>query len=281
MTTQNMLVAYNATHEAADGLALARLIADRLGDDLLVARVRSGGGRSMVFDRAHQREVRATVDETRRAIVAAQPDAGTLEITTIDDGEGFAKAIHEAASAECAEAIVVGSSHLHGIGRVLFGGGPELIADGAPCPVFVAPPGFQDNPVLAPEIIGVAYDGTACATPALCYAAELADRLCVPLRVIAVLPPLRARPIGHKADAPGSLTAATQIVGEITGGRVTVDAVERHGVPVSELVTQTDGGIGLLVVGSHGGGQLRRVLLGSVSVGVLRAAKSPVVVVPG
>ena len=219
--------------------------------------------------------------DTRRALLAAVPEAGELEISAIEDGEGVARSIHEAANAERAEAIVVGSSHLHGIGRVLLGGTPELIANGAPCPVFVAPPGFQDDATLTPEVIGVAYDGTPSAQPALRYAAELADRLSVALRVIAVRPALRARPIGRTGDAGRFLKAATQSVGELTAGRVAVDAVELHGVPVSELVGQTDGDVGLLVIGSHGGAALRRVLLGSVSAGVLRAAKAPVVVVPG
>jgi nucleotide-binding universal stress UspA family protein len=281
MSSQNILVAYNATQEAADGLALARLLAERLATELLVVRVRTGDGRSPIVDAAHQREIRAMVAETRRAILAAQPDAGNLEISAVDDGEGVARSIHEAARAEDAEAIVTGSSHLHGVGRVLLGGGPEMISNGAPCPVFVAPPRFQEHPELTPDSVGVAYDGTESAEPALRYAVELADRLGAPLRVIAVRPTMASRPLGHTRDPREFLGEAVQRVGEWTGGRVTVDAVERHGSPVAELAAQTDGGVGLLVIGSHGNAPLRRVLLGSVSAGVLRAAKAPVAVVPG
>jgi nucleotide-binding universal stress UspA family protein len=60
-----------------------------------------------------------------------------------------------------------------------------------------------------------------------------------------------------------------------------VDTVERHGSPIAELVAETDGLVGLLVVGSHGKTPLRRALLGSVSTGVVRAARAPVAVVPG
>jgi nucleotide-binding universal stress UspA family protein len=281
MSTQNILVAYNATQEAADGLALARLLADRLETELVVARVRKGGGRSPIVDAAQQRDVRAMVADTRRAILAAQPDAGELEITAIADGQGVAKAIHETARAEDAEAIVAGSSHLRGIGRVLLGGSPELIAGGAPCPVFVAPPGFQDAAVLAPDTVGVAYDGTDSAEPALRYAAQLADRLGTPLRVIAVRPTGASHPIGRVRDAGAFLQRAAQLVGQWTDGRVAVDTVERHGSPIAELVAETDGLVGLLVVGSHGKTPLRRALLGSVSTGVVRAARAPVAVVPG
>lgn len=280
MSSQNILVAYNATDEAADGLALARLLEQRLGHELLIARVITGNGRSSRLDPALQRTIREVVADTRRKIIAALPDAGDVEIAAIASGDGVARSLHDAAIAEDAEAIVVGSSHLHGLGRLILGGGPELIADGAPCPVFVAPPGFRDHAALAPERIGVAYDGTPSADVALRYAAGLADRLGVALRVIAVRPPLRDRPMVGGHDATASLIAARDAVAEQTGGRVPVDSLERQGAPVSELVGQTEGAVGLLVIGSRAKGPLRRVLLGSVSAGVLRAAKAPVAVVP-
>jgi nucleotide-binding universal stress UspA family protein len=280
MPSNDILVAYNATDEAADGLALARLLADRLGHELLVTRVRTGGGRGRVLDLAHERDIRATVAETRRAIIAAQPDAGDVEILAIDDGEHVAASIHEVARAQDAVAIVTGSSHLSGIGRVLLGGSPELIANGAPCPVLVAPPGFRDNPAVTPKIIGVAYDGTASAAPALRFAAELAERLCFPLRVIAVRATGAAHPIERTREVGAALSSATQTVAELTGGRVETDAIERHGSPIAELIAETDGEVGLLVVGSHDRAPLQRVVVGSVAAGVLRGAKAPVAVVP-
>jgi nucleotide-binding universal stress UspA family protein len=49
----------------------------------------------------------------------------------------------------------------------------------------------------------------------------------------------------------------------------------------SALVAETDGGVGLLVVGTRGHGVLQRVLLGSVSTALVREARCPVLVVPG
>lgn len=279
MSSQNILVAYNATDEAADGLALAHLLEQRLGRELLVARVISDGSQAPVLDLGRQRAVRETVADTRQAILAALPEAANVEITTVVDGS-LAKSLHDTASAQDVEAIVVGSSHLHGLGRLLLGGGPELIADGAPCPVFVAPPGFRACAAFAPEVIGVAYDTTSSADRALDYAADLADRLAVPLRVIAVRPAWYGRPAGHPRDVEAFLADAADAARERTGGRVAVQTVEHRGAPVTELAAETDGVVGLLVIGSRGNGPLRRVLLGSVSAGVLRAAKGPVAVVP-
>jgi nucleotide-binding universal stress UspA family protein len=47
-----------------------------------------------------------------------------------------------------------------------------------------------------------------------------------------------------------------------------------------ELLTRESSGLDLLVVGSRGYGPLRAVLLGSVSSALVRAAASPLVVVP-
>lgn len=279
MPSQNILVAYNPTNEAADGLALARVLEQRLGCELLVAQVLTDGTRSALPDLKRQRAVRQTVADTRQAILAALPEAANVELTTVADGS-VAKSLHDVALAEDVEAIVVGSSHLHGLGRRLLGGGPELIADGAPCPVFVAPPGFRDCAALAPEVIGAAYDGTSSADRALDYAADLADRLAVRLRVIGVRPAWYGRPAGSPRDFEAVLADAAAAVRERTGGRVAVQTVEHRGAPVAELAAETDGVVGLLVIGSRGSGPLRRVLLGSVSAAVLRAAKGPVAVVP-
>src|SRR5205085_1818469 len=110
---------------------------------------------------------------------------------------------------------------LHGVGRVLLGGGPELIANGSPCPVLVAPPGFRDQTALSPETVGVAYDGTATSEAALRYAAQLSDALSLPLSVIGVHATGASHPIGRTPDFEALLNSAIEIVTEMTGGRVT------------------------------------------------------------
>ena len=68
----------------------------------------------------------------------------------------------------------------------------------------------------------------------------------------------------------------------VTAGRLGVDAAVEvvAGDPGSELCRlAADGNYDLIVVGSHGSGFLRRVLLGSVSHHVLHHAPCPVLVV--
>lgn len=53
-----------------------------------------------------------------------------------------------------------------------------------------------------------------------------------------------------------------------------------RGTPEHVLAEQADRGVDLLVTGSRGYGPLRRVLVGSVSIALMRSASCPVMVVP-
>ena len=56
------------------------------------------------------------------------------------------------------------------------------------------------------------------------------------------------------------------------------DALRARGIAARAILVQ--GPADTIVIGSHGHGAIYRALLGSVSEGVLRAAKRPVLVVP-
>jgi len=59
-----------------------------------------------------------------------------------------------------------------------------------------------------------------------------------------------------------------------------VETVVRRGSPADEIVRwATEGGVGLIVMGSRGWGEMHAVLLGSVSERVLHAAPCPVLIV--
>ena len=59
-----------------------------------------------------------------------------------------------------------------------------------------------------------------------------------------------------------------------------METVVRHGLPAHEIVRCAEEiGAGIIVMGSHGWGELRAVLLGSISERVLHAAHCPVLIV--
>ncbi len=58
------------------------------------------------------------------------------------------------------------------------------------------------------------------------------------------------------------------------------EAIFLRGYPAPELVEAAEKGIDLLLLGTRGGGPLRRALYGSVSSNVLRMAPCPVLITP-
>jgi nucleotide-binding universal stress UspA family protein len=79
--------------------------------------------------------------------------------------------------------IVLGSTHRGGLGRVMPGSVAERLLNGAPCPVAVAPRGYEPREL---RVIAVGYDGSAEATAALELATALGEAADATLRVIAV-----------------------------------------------------------------------------------------------
>lgn len=275
MERQTVVAAYNATDEAADGLALARMLARITDRDLLVTRVLEDMVTTPTFDRKEDLHVSERVRSTRRALMAAVPDAGTPPpITAIPDPR-IARGLHEVARTRNAAYLVLGSSHHSRLGRILFGGSAERVIDGAPCPVAVAPPGFRDTAQLRPASVGVAYDGTGPSRTALRQGVDLARAAGVSLRILTFVRR------GHEENGRRCLADAERLATEWGGGQVPCATSLLEGSRPSSLVAETDGGVGLLVAGTRGHGVLQRVLLGSVSTALVREARCPVLVVPG
>jgi nucleotide-binding universal stress UspA family protein len=255
MAQYPVVAAYNATDEATDGLALADLLVRLTDAELVIARVL----RDMVEHPAPaplaQLEIRRRIMEARRAVVAAIPGEADADIVPLLD-PNLARSLHAFADAQAAAFLVVGSAHRHGLGRRLLGGSAQLVIDGAGCPVAVAPPGYRLVGELTPAVVSVAFDGRPHSREALEVAASLATAARTQLRLVTV--------------------------GDVAGvdlRPLPVEHVRLTGDPGRALVAET-ANTGLLVLGSHGRGPVRRALLGSVSAHVVREARCPVIVCP-
>jgi nucleotide-binding universal stress UspA family protein len=274
-----LVAAHNASAEADDGLVLARLLARLLRRGIVVARVLPDLFEHPGAGRDEQRAVRERVEEIREPVNRLLPQGREADIVPVLD-PSVARGLHDIAEREEAAMLVLGSSHHGHLGRVLLGGSAELVVNGSPCGVAVAPPGFRMQGGLEPAAVGVAYDESPAADAALLMAAELATAAAAPLRVLSVLAPWWDRPIGHHVrDPEEALDAGAARAVELG---VPVEQVEREllrGDPGTALADETSE-LGLLVMGSRGRGGLRRAMLGSVSTHVLRHARCPLVVCP-
>lgn len=277
--TGTVVIAHNATSEADDGVALAALVARLDHDRVVVARVLEDAFEHPGASRAEQQEVAQRVEEIRAYVARRLPGGERVDIVPVLD-PSVGRGLHDIAEREAARMLVLGSSHHGQLGRVLLGGTAELVVNGAPCAVAVAPPGFRDRGALEPPVIGVAYDGSAPADAALALGARLAAGASVPLRLLGVQAPWWGRPIGHGLPDPSTTLAAGRkraIALGLPAEQVSGDLLS--GDPGACLAGQTPE-LGLLLLGTRGRGGLRRALLGSVSTHVVRHARCPVAVCP-
>jgi nucleotide-binding universal stress UspA family protein len=269
-----ILIAYDATPEAADGLALGRLLANLVDGELHVARVLPDTPSTEATDRDTQAMFRATLHETQQA-TAKRLHERQVELWPVF-GTPVGPGIQALATDRGADLIVLGSPHHGPIGRVLLGSAAETVVAGAPCAVAVAPRRFRRRAAIEPRVIGVAFDGSSESAAALDTGVDLARAAGARLRVIAVEPSAWSRPL--RREVPAAAAELARACGELPDD-IEVESVVLHGDPAHKLNEETER-LGLLVCGSRARGPLRRVMLGSVSSAVIRSAACPVVVVP-
>jgi nucleotide-binding universal stress UspA family protein len=241
-----VVVAYHDTPEAADGIALGRLLAEIQGAALVVAPVLTG-----------TQSTRARISRAHRAVERALPPGARFELWPVF-GPAVSEGVQALAADRHAGMIVFGSTRHGPAGHVLLGGSAASTVHLSPVPIAVAPRGFRQRPVLEPRVVGAAFDGSPEATAALAHANTVAVAAGAALRVIAVDPsPRAAAELARHYD----------------------DSVILHGDAAACLATET-ARLGLLVCGSRGHGPLGRLFLGSVSLALMISAKCPIVVVP-
>lgn len=182
-----------------------------------------------------------------------------------------------------ADAVVVGRRGLGGVASAVLGSVSNRLTVQAKCPVVVV--GDGEPPTDGPIVVGV--DGSHYGANALRYALAEAALRQTRVRAVAAYevmhpalggdPELIAR---FRADvAAEAATMITQAQDAVNGGgSVEVDPVAVEGRAAEAILHHADDAQ-LIVVGTHGKGMVRRVLLGSVSRQVLNDADRPVAVV--
>jgi nucleotide-binding universal stress UspA family protein len=184
-----------------------------------------------------------------------------------------------------ADAMVVGSRGLGGLGRAVLGSVSGRIATTSACPVFVIGD-HEDLPADGPIVVGV--DDSEFGVAALRFAITEAALRGTRVRAVhAYRTPVLAAPVepeliiqltrSEQEAAAKIIENAVSEVGEARG-EVEIETVAVEGSP-ADVITGQAADAQLIVIGSHGKGLVRRLLLGSVSRRVLNDADRPVVVV--
>ena len=260
------------------------------GAPLIVASVSAAGDRPG----AGQQDEDLVLDPSD-ALAEAQrelePEGIPVECRALT-GTSAARALHEAAEAEDAGLLVVGSTRQGAIGRVLPGSTAERLMHGAPCPIAIVPPGWEAGGGL--HTIGIAYVDTEEGREALRSAHALAQRAGATLRVLsavkaglAMYGETEARHAEQRGkdfdEVEGELRVraeeALRRATETLDGDVPVETDAFVEDPADVLIRVSEH-LDLLVCGSRGYGPLRAVLLGGVSRRLTAEAQCPVIVLP-
>lgn len=229
----------------------------------------------------------------------AQASRAELILATArtEDGESLA----QLARRENADLVVLGSSHRGPIGRTFPGATIEHLLREAPCAIAVAPPNFGkrgdgdsgwrplsgDAEDAGMRVVGVGFDGTRASAEALKTAVELALPNGAALRVYSVARRYAHVPGGDGDNrGPGVPTEAEVLQGMLHEAVANLPSEARalpvfmRGFAAQQLVEACEAGVDLLVLGSRGGGPLRRRLHHSVTRTVMQDAKCPVLISP-
>ena len=281
-----IVVGVERSERSRDALALARTLARAANTRLILVAVYPRDARSLSMEKgayaeALAEEAQSTLEWAIRPLSGVRAELRAVPCTSVSRG------LQEIAADEDALAIVVGPSHRGSLGRIVPGSVGRRLLKGAPCPVAVAPSGYWGEGHPPIKRIGVGYVGSPEGGEALDAAIGLAACTGATVHVLSVLEPTVATaavPLGlgyvereesTRAELAQSLSQAI----DRAAAPVEISSEVVDGYADDELA-RLSGDVDLLVCGSRGHSPLGSVMLGSVSAGVLRKARSPVLVAP-
>jgi len=279
---RKILVGYDGHEPGRDALALAAAL--RAPDGVVIA--------TCVYPLAgHAANETLLADAAAQTVATAhaQVDGGDWLELRAAPGYSPAHGLHVFSEEIEADLVVVGSSGRAESGRVHAGRTGERLLNGSPCPVAVAPSGFAADGG-SPRVVGVAYDGSEGSEIALREAMALAAEFDASLKLITVIPPLEGSwPAQAFAGVSGDSIREQRRNGfrhmleeaaERVPGRARAATVLRDGHAAAVIADEAEKGIHLLVMGSRNYGPIRRVMVGSTAVELMRIAPCPVLVLP-
>jgi len=228
-------------------------------------------------------------DAQMRLDAVARTLAGEVEVTTHVQFGSPAGVMHDLAERLAATAIVVGSTHRGPVGRLLMGDVAAGLLHGSPCPVAVAPRGYDATSGTDLARIGVAFDGTPESEQALASALAIAERTGGSVSSFTVLEPTdrtgspdvpgwAPSPAAEESRSEHAQSIAQRALDTAPAGALASSEV-LHG-RVADALAGVSHELDLLVCGSRGYGAVRSVFAGSVSRGLAHTAACPLLVVP-
>jgi nucleotide-binding universal stress UspA family protein len=276
-----IVVGVERSERSRDALALAEVLADAAGARLILVAVYAEARSLLGEPDAPAEEAQSTLEWVARSDPGVRAEWRAVPSTSVSRG------LQRVAAAESALAIVVGASQRGAIGWILPGSVGTRLLHEAPCPVAVAPRGYADAGHAPIREIGVGYAATPEAGEALSAAIGLAGHAHAAVRALSVVElSVAAAPMAfglgvaeYEEAARQDLSAGVRQAIDRAGIAVEISSEVTDGYADDELA-RLSGDVDLLVCGSRGFGTIGSVMLGSVSTGLLRKARGPVLIIP-
>jgi nucleotide-binding universal stress UspA family protein len=279
---RKIIVGHDLHDGGDDALVLGRQLAEGSEAKLVVAGVFPFGMLPHGFEwREEEQKIAAEIERLAEA-AGAEPEA--------IPSSSPARGLHDLAEETGADLIVVGSSRHSSAHQVLAGNVGLGLLHGSPCAVAIAPRGYRQRAGDTIRTIAVGFDGSEESSVALRDALELARETQANLKILAVaeLPPIVYGKGGRAREGWAELREAIeqQLRMQLDEAVASIpDDVMTEASLVSgdPAVTLADAGGApgtILVLGSRAYGPARRVLLGSVSAALVKAAPCPLLVHP-
>jgi nucleotide-binding universal stress UspA family protein len=290
VTESRIIIGCDGSEESRDALTFGARMARQTGAHLtLVAafpHLRPHAG-SEAFELALGRKSDPIFADARTEL---GPLAAGVPVHELSVGDGSTAALlSRVADGECADLIVLGSTHRGPLARALLGTTADRLIRSTLSPVAIVPRGHADRRDKGLQLVGAAYDGTAGAERAVRQATAMARALSATLRVIAVVEPIGAADVAYAGqteagpDARFSRRLLERACDDLIASLpddVEADRLILSGDPVGALAGEASELLDALVVGSHADAPVLRTMLGSVSTPVVRTAVCPVIVIP-
>jgi nucleotide-binding universal stress UspA family protein len=258
-----VVVGYEGRPQSEDALELARLLAGAWDTSVLAVWVPerdepySGTTHEGLRDRIRTgQQLRAAIGK----VLAGAPEWELSVEPALWPADGLA----DVAAEQGARALIVGSSHLGPIGRVVVGSTAARLLTRAPCPVAVAPRGWAAG-ANGPRAttVGVALDGCDDCEQALAEAVRLSGELGGRLVALSVIQNGDERPEEQLARAAAAGAERLQLEGH-----------------AADTLAAASHDLDLLIVGCRASAGVLGRPLRSVSRRLLQTAACPLLVVP-
>ncbi len=269
----NVIVGVDGQDGGRDAIALAqKLMAE--GGDLALAHVHQG--ETMLMGSSKRGNEASERERSLELLSAAREQAGVEADRICISSASVGQGLHELAEREHADVLVIGSCRRGLIGRVLVNDDTRDALNGAPCAAAVAPAGYSQRAAVVRQI-GVGYNASPESQHAFAVARALAVERGARLSAFEAI----SLP-AYFFSAPGAPVIETidAYVDEARERIAALGDVEPHAAygAAAEELTVYSASLGMLFVGSRGYGPVGRLVHGSTSRQLARAARCPLIV---